>query len=93
MKRVCGLLALVMVLAALPLSSGPLSAQEPDFDITGGHFYTQANGQGGAGGTGYSITDDGGASTEWSMGPRSTTTSGTGADSSSNAIGYPLRTW
>ncbi len=60
MKRVCGLLALIMVLAALPLSSGPLSAQAPDFDIPGGHFYTQANGQGGAGGTGFSITDDGG---------------------------------
>ncbi len=43
----------------MPLS-GPAAAQEPDFDITGGHFFTQANGQGGAGGTGYSITDEGG---------------------------------
>jgi hypothetical protein len=32
--------------------------QGPDFPVTGGHFYTQANGQGGAGGTGFAVLDD-----------------------------------
>jgi hypothetical protein len=30
----------------------------PDYDIPNGHFYTQANGQAGAGGSGYSVLDD-----------------------------------
>ncbi|HEY8693259.1 MAG TPA: hypothetical protein VIR57_11010 [Chloroflexota bacterium] len=30
----------------------------PDYDIPNGHFYTQANGQAGAGGSGYSVVDD-----------------------------------
>ncbi len=60
MKRMSWLLALVMVLATLPLGSGRVGADEPDFDIQGGHFYTQANGQGGAGGAGFGITDDSG---------------------------------
>ncbi len=36
---------------------GPIPP-EPDYPIPGGHFYTQANGCGGCGGTGYSIVDD-----------------------------------
>lgn len=60
MNRLGALLAVILVLAALPLSPGLVTAQDPDFDISGGHFYTQANGQGGAGGTGFSITDEGG---------------------------------
>jgi len=36
-----------------------------DYDIPNGHFYTQANGQGGAGGSGYSVVDDDQA-TMWS---------------------------
>ena len=30
----------------------------PDYDVANGHFYTQANGQAGAGGSGYSVLDD-----------------------------------
>lgn len=58
MKRLGTLAALILVLWTLPLSSGLVTAQGPDYDIPGGHFYTQANGQGGAGGSGYSITDE-----------------------------------
>lgn len=59
MRRIGGLLALILVLSALPMATGPVTAAAPDFDIPGGHFFTQANGQGGEGGTGYSITDEG----------------------------------
>ncbi|HEV7214642.1 MAG TPA: SGNH/GDSL hydrolase family protein [Chloroflexota bacterium] len=31
-----------------------------DYGIAGGHFYSEANGQGGAGGSGYAVTNDGG---------------------------------
>jgi hypothetical protein len=52
--------ALVIAVAALlllPLS--PVLADSPlDWAIDGGHFYTEANGQGGAGGTGFSVVDD-----------------------------------
>ena len=60
MKRLGALVAVILILTALPLSPGLVTAQDPDLDIPGGHFYTQANGQGGAGGTGFSITDEGG---------------------------------
>ena len=40
------------------LAFGPRAAEDADFDIPGGHFYKQANGQGGAGDTGYSIISD-----------------------------------
>lgn len=46
-------LAFVQVLAV----AAPASAAAPDYAIPAGHFYTQANGQGGAGGTGYAIVD------------------------------------
>jgi hypothetical protein len=62
MKRLGTLIALFLVLLAFPLSPGLVMAQDPDYDIPGGHFYTQANGQGGAGGSGYGITDEGGVS-------------------------------
>src|SRR5712692_5786105 len=47
----------------LLLVSAKASAAEPapavaDYDIPNGHFYTQANGQAGAGGSGYSVVDD-----------------------------------
>src|SRR5919197_790627 len=56
------LLALLLWVVRL---AGPLFGSAPpaaaaaglDFAIPGGHFYTEANGQGGAGGTGFSITD------------------------------------
>lgn len=60
MNRLGALIAVILILMALPLSPGQVTAQDPDYDIPGGHFYTQANGQGGAGGSGYSITDEGG---------------------------------
>jgi len=34
---------------------------DPDYNTAGGHFFTQANGAGGKGGSGYSIVDDGNA--------------------------------
>lgn len=36
------------------------AAGAPDFAVPGGHFYQQANGQGGAGDSGYAVTDAGG---------------------------------
>jgi hypothetical protein len=36
----------------------PPAAEPLDFEITGGHFYTQANGFSGAGGLGYAVLDD-----------------------------------
>ncbi len=50
------LISLVLVVAssiALPASAQGVL----DFDVAGGHFYRQANGRGGEGDTGYSITD------------------------------------
>ena len=45
----------------LALLSPPVTAGGLDFDLAGGgHFYKQANGQGGAGETGFAITDEGG---------------------------------
>ncbi len=44
MKRLGTLAALILVLSAFPLSPGLVTAQDPDYDIPGGHFYTQANG-------------------------------------------------
>ncbi|MGI8912711.1 MAG: hypothetical protein ACR2JY_02790 [Chloroflexota bacterium] len=38
----------------------PVQPGVPDFALANGHFYRQANGQGGAGQTGYAISDDGG---------------------------------
>jgi Immunoglobulin-like domain of bacterial spore germination len=50
--------ALVLVLAQLILLLGTAEAAVPmDFAIPGGRFYTQANGHGGVGGTGYAIVD------------------------------------
>jgi hypothetical protein len=46
----------LLVSAKAPFAA-PAPAQ-PDYDIPNGHFYTQANGQSGAGGSGYSVVDD-----------------------------------
>ncbi|MDO8688900.1 MAG: hypothetical protein Q7R39_02610 [Dehalococcoidia bacterium] len=59
MKKLDILLTVAMVLAMVSPLASPAAAADADYDIPGGHFFTQANGQGGAGGTGYSITDDG----------------------------------
>ena len=52
------ILPVLFLLALLALSPLPSMAQEPDYDVPGGHFYTQASGQGGGAGTGYRITDE-----------------------------------
>lgn len=36
------------------------STSGPDYDVAGGHFYTQTNGRGGEGGQGFAITDEDG---------------------------------
>lgn len=48
--------ALVVVATVIPLAT-PAGAQ-PDFPVPNGRFFQQANGQGGAGNTGYSIAND-----------------------------------
>ncbi|MBI3980199.1 MAG: hypothetical protein HY331_18645 [Chloroflexi bacterium] len=53
-------LALCLSLLVSMFTAIPAGAASPDYQIANGHFYTQANGQGGAGGTGYGITNDGG---------------------------------
>ena len=53
------LLGLVLALAST--MSPAVSANGLDYNLAGGgHFYKQANGQGGAGETGFSVTDEGG---------------------------------
>jgi hypothetical protein len=53
------LAALVLVVGWVgPMAGTASAATSLDFAIPNGHFYTQANGQGGAGGTGFAITDD-----------------------------------
>lgn len=57
-STVLRLIALLLSLAPLLADVGTVSAQSPlDFPLPGGHFYTQANGRGGQGGTGYAIED------------------------------------
>jgi hypothetical protein len=51
------LAALVLCLAQLTVWSEAAHADELDFAIPAGHFYAQANGASGAGGTGYAIVD------------------------------------
>jgi hypothetical protein len=52
------LAALALVVTTLPLGGSTPVAAADDFDIAGGHFFTQT---GGGGGKGYAITDEGGA--------------------------------
>lgn len=52
-------LGLIMALLLAVSPAVMARAQTPvDFDIAGGHFYQQTNGQGGSGNTGYSVKDD-----------------------------------
>ena len=51
-------LALLLLLPAALARPAPAHADTLDFAIPNGHFYQQANGQDGAGNTGYAITDD-----------------------------------
>jgi hypothetical protein len=51
-------LVVLLTLGQVVGSAGVADAQAPlDFSLPAGHFYTQANGQSGAGGTGYSIVN------------------------------------
>src|SRR5690349_5906826 len=51
-------LVLLFAFGQIVLPAGLASAQSPlDFPIPAGRFFTQANGQGGAGGTGYAIVN------------------------------------
>ncbi len=52
--RTALVVAIVLLLAGLP---GPARAAPLDWDVPGGHFFTQT---GGAAGRGYSVTDEGG---------------------------------
>lgn len=58
-KTVKARVAIVIVSIAIYFSQVPmvLAQSSLDFPIPNGHFYTQANGRGGAGGTGYAIVD------------------------------------
>ncbi len=53
-RRIAPCLALILTLLATAMPMGAAADQGPDFDIAGGHFFTQA---GGGGGKGYSVTD------------------------------------
>ena len=72
----CWLLGLAAPLAATAQAQGTGA----DFAIPNGHFYTQANGQGGAGGTGFALTDDANANF-WSEFQRL---------GGVNSLGYPV---
>src|SRR5262249_50296274 len=53
------LLFLALVAGAMPVA--PAAAQAAlDYDVPGGHFYTQADGQSGASGRGFAVTDEAG---------------------------------
>ncbi len=56
--RLVALLPLLALLLGVTPPAQSDAATGADFDVPGGHFYTQANGQGGAGGTGFAIVDD-----------------------------------
>ena len=49
----------MVLIASLAGPAAGASAAALDYDIPNGHFYTQANGHGGDGGTGFAIVDDG----------------------------------
>jgi hypothetical protein len=69
-----GLFAPLIVLPTNP------ALQRLDYDIAGGHFYTQGNGLGGGGGLGYAVVDDGDA-LMWSEFQR---------QGGVNRLGYPV---
>lgn len=55
---------LLIAIVAILLSAFPLNIatadDSMDFDVANGHFFKQANGKGGAGDTGFAVTDEGG---------------------------------
>lgn len=50
--------AIILLSLILPPSVAGAQAVKADYAVPNGHFYSQANGQGGVGGTGFAITDD-----------------------------------
>lgn len=84
--RLCRRAVLLLAMLALYFFPGTLPAlaqTSADFPIANGHFYSQANGQGGGGGqAGFAITDDGGVPF-WST---------FSSDGGVSALGYPIST-
>lgn len=78
------LVALLVPCATLVAALSPTAAAAQtsalDFAVANGHFYTQANGKGGAGGAGFAVTNDGGISF-WNEFQRL---------GGVNALGYPI---
>lgn len=62
MKPHASVACFLLFLATLLTGASPSLAEPLDFAIPNGHFYKQANGQGGAGDTGFAVVDDVGAS-------------------------------
>ena len=61
MTRLWRLFLAVAMLATMvgPLAAQPAAAQEADYALANGRFYTQTAGEQGAAGKGFAITDDG----------------------------------
>ena len=57
MRVFYGLVVVALLLTLLP-ARGVVADAPMDYDIPNGHFYQQANGQGGAGNTGFGVTDN-----------------------------------
>lgn len=58
MRRVyVTLIAAALLLGQVLVPFTPVSAAAPDYALPNGHFYAQANGRGGVGGTGYAVVD------------------------------------
>ncbi len=59
-RRFRACLASLLLLLAFVGPAPAQAAAAADYAISDGHFYSQANGQGGAGGSGYAVTNEGG---------------------------------
>ena len=85
-SRLCRRVALLLATLALylfPLAPRGMAQTSADFPIANGHFYSEANGQGGGGGQpGFAVTDDSGIPF-WSTFSR---------DGGVAAFGYPIST-
>ena len=81
-RRIVVLLAM-LAFYLFPNAARSFAQTSADFPIANGHFYSQANGQGGGGGqAGFAITDDGGVPF-WSA---------FSSDGGVSALGYPIST-
>ncbi len=59
-SRTLVLIAILGILLSTFPAQPAVAEELMDFDIPSGHFFKQANGQGGSGETGFAVTDDGG---------------------------------